>query len=317
MKSAPTQFDVKQSQGEGRVQVTRSFTLQSAVHSSGAVAYVFLLPSLVFLAVFTLWPIVSVIWSSFRARQGREQVFVALQNYERLFTDPIIQQVLKNTLFYVTAGVGFAVIGGLLLALLLNQGLRNIGFFRFPFLATIALPMVSVASIWLFLYSPRVGLFNEILAGLGLPLSNWLNGRELALPALFVVYLWKQLGYFALFYLAALQALPVDVLEAAKLDGITLWQQLRFIIWPLVSPTTYFVSTISVLGALQQIDHVFVLTTGGPNNATNMSLFYVYEQGFKYFNIGTASAMTVILLAVLMTMAILQFVYLERRVHYD
>ena len=138
-----------------------------------------------------------------------------------MFSDPIIQQVLKNTLFYVTAGVAFAVIGGLLLAILMNQGLRNIGFFRFPFLATIALPMVSVASIWLFLYSPRVGLFNEILGGLGLPLSNWLNGRELALPALFAVYLWKQLGYFALFYLAALQALPVDVLEAAKLDGIT------------------------------------------------------------------------------------------------
>ena len=317
MKSAPNQFDVEQSQGEGRVQVTRSFTLPSAVHNSGAVAYVFLLPSLVFLAVFTLWPIVSVIWSSFRTRQGRQQIFVGLQNYERMFSDPIIQQVLKNTLFYVTAGVAFAVIGGLLLAILMNQGLRNIGFFRFPFLATIALPMVSVASIWLFLYSPRVGLFNEILGGLGLPLSKWLNGRELALPALFAVYLWKQLGYFALFYLAALQALPVDVLEAAKLDGITSWQKLRFIIWPLVSPTTYFVSTIAVLGALQLIDHVFVLTTGGPNNATNMSLFYVYEQGFKYFNIGIASAMTVILLAVLMTMAILQYVYLEHRVHYD
>ena len=317
MKSAPNQFYVKRSQGEGRVQLTRSFTLPPAVHNSGAVAYVFLLPSLVFLVVFTLWPILSVIWTSFRVRQGREQVFVALQNYERMFSDPIIQQVLKNTLFYVTAGVAFAVIGGLLLAILMNQGLRNIGFFRFPFLATIALPMVSVASIWLFLYSPRVGLFNEILGGLGLPLSNWLNGRELALPALFTVYLWKQLGYFALFYLAALQALPVDVLEAAKLDGITSWQKLRFIIWPLVSPTTYFVSTIAVLGALQLIDHVFVLTNGGPNNATNMSLFYVYEQGFKYFNNGLASAMTVILLAVLMTMAILQYVYLERRVHYD
>lgn len=311
------QFDVEQSEGGGRVQLTRSFSFPPALQDSGAAAYVFLLPSLVFLAVFTLWPIVSVIWSSFRTRQGRQQIFVGLQNYERMFSDPIIQQVLKNTLFYVTAGVAFAVIGGLLLAILMNQGLRNIGFFRFPFLATIALPMVSVASIWLFLYSPRVGLFNEILGGLGLPLSNWLNGRELALPALFAVYLWKQLGYFALFYLAALQALPVDVLEAAKLDGITSWQKLRFIIWPLVSPTTYFVSTIAVLGALQLIDHVFVLTTGGPNNATNMSLFYVYEQGFKYFNIGIASAMTVILLAVLMTMAILQYVYLERRVHYD
>ncbi|MDE2637109.1 MAG: sugar ABC transporter permease, partial [Chloroflexota bacterium] len=124
-------------------------------------------------------------------------------------------------------------------------------------------------------------------------------------------------GYFALFYLAALQALPIDVLEAAKLDGITFWQRLRHIIWPLVSPTTYFVSTIAVLNSLQQVDHIFVLTEGGPNNASNMSLYYVYQQGFKWFKTGIASAMTVVLLAVLLTMAILQFVYLERRVHYD
>ncbi len=309
-----TKFSLKT---EGRVQATRPPSFIQTLSGSSAIAYIFLLPSLVFLAVFTLWPILSVIWGSFRARRGREQIFVGLQNYERMFSDPVSQQVLRNSLLYVTAGLVIAVIGGLLLAILMNQGLRNIGFFRFPFLATIALPMVSVASIWLFLYSPRVGLFNEILGALGLPRSNWLSDRDLALPALFVVYLWKQLGYFALFYLAALQALPADVLEAAKLDGITFWQKLRFIIWPLVSPTTYFVSTIAVLNSLQQIDHVYVLTAGGPNNATNMSLFYVYEQGFKYFKTGIASAMTVILLAVLLTMAILQYVYLEKHVHYD
>ena len=311
------QTKFSQVKAEGRVQAARPPSFIQTLRGSGAIAYIFLLPSLVFLVVFTLWPILSVIWGSFRARRGREQIFVGLQNYERMFSDPVSQQVLKNSLLYVTAGLVIAVIGGLLLAILMNQGLRNIGFFRFPFLATIALPMVSVASIWLFLYSPRVGLFNEILGVLQLPRSNWLSDRELALPALFAVYLWKQLGYFALFYLAALQALPIDVLEAAKLDGITFWQKLRFIIWPLVSPTTYFVSTIAVLNSLQQIDHVYVLTAGGPNNATNMSLFYVYEQGFKYFKTGIASAMTVILLAVLLTMAILQYVYLEKHVHYD
>lgn len=283
----------------------------------GSIAYLFLLPSLVFLALFTLWPIVSVIWTSFHTRRGRSEVFVGLQNYERVLSDPISQQVIRNTIGYVTIGLILSVIGGLLLAILMNQGLRNIGFFRFPFLATIALPMVSVASIWLFLYSPRVGLFNEILGGLGLPRSNWLSDRDLALPGLFMVYMWKQLGYFALFYLAALQALPNDVLEAATLDGTTFWQKLRHVIWPLVSPTTYFVATIAVLNSLQQVDHIFVLTEGGPNNASNLSLYYVYQQGFKWFKTGIASAMTVFLLAVLLTMAMLQFVYLERRVHYE
>lgn len=301
----------------GRVQITRSPSFMNVLSGRGSIAYLFLLPSLVFLALFTLWPIVSVIWTSFHTRRGRAQVFVGLQNYERVLSDPISQGVIKNTIGYVTIGLILSVIGGLLLAILMNQGLRNIGFFRFPFLATIALPMVSVASIWLFLYSPRVGLFNEILGGLGLPRSNWLSDRELALPGLFAVYMWKQLGYFALFYLAALQALPDDVLEAATLDGTTFWQKLRHIIWPLVSPTTYFVATIAVLNSLQQVDHIFVLTEGGPNNASNLSLYYVYQQGFKWFKTGIASAMTVFLLAVLLTMAMLQFVYLERRVHYE
>lgn len=300
-----------------RVPATRFPALLDSLSGGGAIAYLFLLPSLVFLAVFTLWPIISVVRTSFLSRRGRQQIFVGLDNYERIFSDPISQQVIQNTLAYVTVGLVLSVAGGLLLAILMNQGLRNIGFFRFPFLATIGLPMVSVASIWLFLYSPRVGLFNEILGGLGLPRSNWLSDPDLALPGLFAVYLWKQLGYFALFYLAALQALPIDVLEAARLDGINFWQRLRYIIWPLVSPTTYFVSTIAVLNSLQQVDHIFVLTEGGPNNASNLSLYYVYQQGFKWFKTGIASAMTVVLLAVLLTMAILQFVYLERRVHYD
>ena len=306
-----------QANAGGRVQITRSPSFINVLSGRGSIAYLFLLPSLVFLALFTLWPIISVIWTSFHTRRGRSEVFVGLQNYERVLSDPISQGVIRNTIGYVTIGLILSVIGGLLLAILMNQALRNIGFFRFPFLATIALPMVSVASIWLFLYSPRVGLFNEILGGLGLPRSNWLSDRELALPGLFAVYMWKQLGYFSLFYLAALQALPDDVLEAATLDGTSFWQKLRHIIWPLVSPTTYFVATIAVLNSLQQVDHIFVLTEGGPNNASNLSLYYVYQQGFKWFKTGIASAMTVFLLAVLLTMAMLQFVYLERRVHYE
>lgn len=311
------QLYAQNGQGGARLHSARSRALPALLQSGGAVAYLFLLPSLVFLAVFTLWPIVSVIWSSFHARRGRSQIFVGLDNFERIFSDPFSQQVILNTVGYVTLSLLMSVFGGLMLAILMNQGLKNIGFFRFPFLATIAMPMVSVASIWLFMYSPRVGLLNDILGGLGLPRSNWLSDPDLALPGLFVVYLWKQLGYFALFYLAALQSLPGDVLEAATMDGVTFWQKLRHIIWPLVSPTTYFVTTIGVLNSLQQVDHVFVLTQGGPNNATSQALYYVYEQGFKWFKTGIASAMTVVLLAVLLTMAMLQFVYLERRVHYQ
>ncbi len=280
-------------------------------------AYLFLLPSLVFLAAFTLWPIVWAVWASFRGRIGRDTAFVGIKNYVRVLTDPAAQQVLTNTFFYVVAGLIVAVFGGLLLAVLMNQAFHRIGLLRFPFLATIALPMVSVASIWLFLYTPRVGVINGILDAVNLPTYNWLSDRNLALPSLFVVFVWKQLGYFALFYLAALQALSEEVLDAALLDGVNFWTRLRHIIWPLVSPTTYFVSTIAVITSLQQIDHIFVLTAGGPNNATNMALYYVYEQGFKYFKSGPASAVTVLLLSVLLTLAALQFRFVDRRVHYQ
>jgi sn-glycerol 3-phosphate transport system permease protein len=302
--------------GQERAPSARAW-LRRALGPTAGVAWLFLLPSLVFLVAFTLWPILWALWASFRGRIGREELFVGLDNYARVLTDPAGQQVLANTFFYVLAALVVAVFGGLLLAVLMNQGVRWIGLLRFPFLATVALPMVSVASIWLFLFTPRVGAINGALVALGLPTFNWLGDRNLALPSLFVVFVWKQLGYFALFYLAALQALSSEVQDAARLDGVGFWSGLRHIIWPLVSPTTYFVSTVAVLTSLQQVDHVFVLTAGGPNDATNMALFYVYEQGFKYFKTGPASAVTVLLLAVLLTLAFLQFRFIERRVHYQ
>jgi sn-glycerol 3-phosphate transport system permease protein len=302
---------------QGRVGKARPWQKILDRFGTAGVAWLFLLPSLVFLSIFTFWPIGRAIWNSFYVRSGREQVFAGLTNYVRVFTDPVGQQVVTNTVAYMVGALIMSIFGGLLLALLLNQPFKRMGIWRFPFLGPIALPMVSVASIWLFLYAPHIGLINELMRVIGLPRYNWLGNPDLALPALFVVYVWKQMGYFALFYLAGLQALPDDVMDAAKLDGARYWTKLRYIIWPLVSPTTYFVATIGVVNSLQSIDHIFVLTTGGPNNATNMALYYVYEQGFKYFQTGIASAVTVLLLAILLTLAMLQYVYLERRVHYD
>ncbi|MGH6920456.1 MAG: carbohydrate ABC transporter permease, partial [Geminicoccaceae bacterium] len=209
--------------------MARSLWLRACAPAA-RVAYLFLLPSLVCLAAFTLWPILWAVWASFRGRIGREELFVGLGNYVRVLTDPAAQQVLTNTFLYVVAGLIVAVFGGLLLAVLMNQAIRWIGLLRFPFLATVALPMVSVASIWLFLYTPRVGAINGALAALGLPTFNWLGDRDLALPSLFAVFVWKQLGYFALFYLAGLQALSSEVLDAARLDGVKFWSGLRHII---------------------------------------------------------------------------------------
>ena len=300
----------------GRVSGTRPRAWLASTARNVGVPYAFLLPSLVFLVGFTLWPIVSVIRSSFYAPKGRDEVYVGFENLDMILNSSIGRQVLWNTAIYVLGGLVISVFGGFLLAVMLDRQLRWRNLSRFPFLVPIALPMVSAAAIWLFLFAPQIGLLNSVLGVFGIAPINWLGDPQFALPSLLGVYGWKTLGYFSLFYLAALQSIPKSVIEAATIDGANAWQTMRHLLWPLVSPTTYFVATIGVVNAMQQIDHILLLTSGGPNNETNLSMYYVYEQGFVFFQSGRAAAMTVVLLVALVTMAIFQHRYLERRVHY-
>jgi sn-glycerol 3-phosphate transport system permease protein len=174
-----------------------------------------------------------------------------------------------------------------------------------------------VANIWLFFYTPQYGLLEQLTGLFGLPSRNWLGSEATALACTMVVAIWKEAGFFMIFYLAALQSIPPSLAEAAALEGAPRGWYLRRIVLPLLMPTTLFVLVNAVINSVRMVDHIVVMTRGGPNNATSLLLFHIYQVGFSFWDTGYAAALTVVLLAILALVAIGQFVFLDKRVHYQ
>ncbi len=281
--------------------------------------YLLILPTLIFVALFTLWPtILSLYQSFFRQRLNiakfREPTFNGIDNYTTLFTDDRFQQIVGNTVTYVLGTVPVSVVLGFLFALMVNRTLRGIGWTRLSFFYPTLLPMVSAATIWKFFFTPDYGIFNSTLRFFGYSgPENWTGNPHLALIAVMIVAVWKNSGFYMLFYLAGLQNLPTDVYEAAALDGANWWQALWKITFPLLRRTTVFISTVAVIDAFRTVDHIFVLTGGGPSRASNLLLFHLWEQRFENQDIGLAAAITVIFVAVLLLFTITNFLVSERR----
>ena len=279
----------------------------------------FLLPSLIFLATFTYYPIlVGLELSLYRATATVHQAtFVGFANYAALGSDPIFRQVLRNSAEFWLGTVPVTVGLALGLALLLNRPHILTTAFRTAFFYPTLLPLVGAAAIWLFVYTPGYGLIDVYLRRLLGGGVNWLGSPTLALPAVMLLTIWKNAGYYMLFYLAGLQTIPADLYEAARLEGATGWQQFRAITFPLLGPTTLFVLVIASIGAFQSVDQIWLMTGGGPDNSTNLLLFYVYQVAFMFFDLGKAATLTVFLLGVLMVIAVVSFGLLEKRIYYE
>lgn len=286
---------------------------------AAALPYLLVLPTLLFVTVFTLWPSVSVFYDSLFIQNQAVQVprFAGLENYTALVEDPAFREVIFNTVLYVTLTVPVSVFLALVLALVLNRKFRLLGLYRLAFFYPTVLPMVSAATIWLFMYTPGYGLINVFIEFLGIPSQNWLGTTNLALLALILLGIWKQTGYFMIFYLAGLQGLPHDVFEAADLDGASIFQATRYLTLPLLTGTTLFVTTIAVINAFETVDQIYIMTGGGPNNATNMLLFNLWQTQFSFLDVGKATAMSVVLIAVLLLFTVTNFIYTERRATYE
>ena len=274
-----------------------------------------LAPSLVFLVLFTGWPLAqTVIQSLFRQNLAvRVPRFVGLGQFVDLFSDPGFLRVMGNTLAFTAVTVPISIALAFAFALLLNQKLRAVGLLRTGIFYPTILPMVSAATVWLLMYNRDFGLVNDAIRFVGGKPQNFLGTSELALPAIGALTIWKQAGFLMVFYLAALQALPADVVEAGKLDGASTWQALRFITLPMLRGTTIFVITIAVTSSFQTVDQVYVMTQGGPNNASNLLLFSIYETAFRFQDTGSSYAQTVVLLAVLVIFTVLNTVVADRR----
>jgi len=287
---------------------------RSAIHG-----WLLLLPAFALLALFTHWPVLGTLWDSFHAtsRGGRPAPWVGLDNYRVMVADEVFWRSLWNNLWYALGTVPVSIALAIVMALWVNSAMRGRTWLRMAFFTPTILPMIAVANIWLFFYTPQYGLLEQVLRPFGIASRNWLGNPDTALACVTLVAVWKEAGFFMIFYLAALQSIPPSLAEAAALEGASRTYYFRRVVFPLLMPTTLFVMVNAVINSVRLVDHIFVMTRGGPNNATSLLLFHVYQVGFNFWDTGYAAALTVVLLAVLATVAVGQFVFLDKRVHYQ
>ncbi len=286
------------------------------VHIHG---WLLLLPAMAFLALFTHYPAIATLIESFysTARGARPSRFIGLDNYEALLDDPVFWRSLFNNLIYSLGTIPLSIGLAILMALWVNDRLAGRTWLRIAFFTPTVLPMIAVANIWLFFFTPQYGLLEQLSHLFGFASQNWLGSQQTALFSVIVVAVWKEAGFFMIFYLAALQQIPPTLAEAAALEGASRWTYLRRVVLPLLMPTTLFVLINAIINSFRLVDHIIVMTRGGPDNSTSLLLYYIYEVGFKFWDTSYAAALTMMLLLLLALMAMAQYVFLERRVHYQ
>jgi sn-glycerol 3-phosphate transport system permease protein len=241
---------------------------------------------------------------------------IGLGNYAELFSSRGFSQTVTTTLVFTVATVGGALVLGLGLAVLLNQKLRGRGFARTVAFAPYVLSGFAVGILWLFIFDPRYGLMREVLSWVGASSPQWYTQRPWPLVMVIVVYLWKNLGYVALIYLAGLQSVPQDLKDAAALDGASSFRTLRSIILPLLTPTSFFLLVTMMLASLQSFDIIKAMTQGGPLGSTTTLMYSVYQESFVNGRAGYASAVATVLFLVLLAVTAVQMRFLQRKVHY-
>ena len=281
-------------------------------------AYLLLLPAFVFLVGFTHYPAVGTLIDSLMStpRAGRAAVFVGLDNYAVMIDDPTFWKSLRNNFWFAVVTIPDSIALSIGMALWVNDKIAGRQFLRLSYFLPTVLPMIAVANIWIFFYTPGYGLINQVIQLFGGHGQNWLGDPNLVLGSVIVVAIWKEAGFFMIFYLAALQTLSPSYKEAAQIEGASAWYFFRRVQWPLLMPTTIFVLVNALINAFRMVDHIIVMTKGGPDNASSLLLFYLYEVGFKFWDQGYASALTAVLLALLALIGLFQFFVLDRRTHY-
>jgi sn-glycerol 3-phosphate transport system permease protein len=280
--------------------------------------WLLLTPAAILLIGFTHYPAIATLVDSFFSTGTvvRPSRFVGFDNYAALLDDPIFWQVLGNNAWFALGTIPTAIVIAMVMALWVNEKLPARALVRMAYFTPTVLPMIAVANLWLFFYTPQIGMLDQVGALFGAPSHNWLGDPNLVLPATMVMVVWKEAGFFMIFYLAALQNLPPELQEAAKIEGASRWYFFRRVTFPLLMPTTLFVLVNATINSFKLVDHLFILTKGGPDNASSLLLYYVYQVAFSFFDTAYAATLTVVLLVMLALLAVVQFLLIEKRVHY-
>jgi len=280
--------------------------------------YLYLLPTLIGLVLFTA----GAVGASFLVSFARWDLisspqWVWLDNYGDLLQSGLFWKVFWNTLYFALLAVPLSLVCSLALALLVNARVRGMVFFRTAYFLPVVSSMIAVALVWSWLLSPDYGLLNYLLrTGFDIRGPQWLDSTVWALPAMVLVTVWKGLGYSMVIFLAGLQGIPEDLYHAATIDGAGRWRRFRHITLPMLSPTTFFVLVITLINSFQVFEQTYVLTKGGPANATLTLSYYVYQNAFQFFQMGKASALAYVLFALIFVVTLLQFRVQKRWVFY-
>jgi multiple sugar transport system permease protein len=276
-------------------------------------AFFFLAPALIAIGVFFFIPVIAAfilsftdfdIYSLANLQYAR---FVGFKNYSRLFEDPLFWKALKNTLYFLLLGGPLSIAVSLAAALLLNSKLvRFKTFFRLAYFAPVVTTLVAISVVWRFVYHPRFGLLNYALSFVGIGNIDWLGDPNWAMPAIILMAVWKNFGYNMIIFIAGLQNVPRELYEAASIDGASPWQQFKAITLPMLAPTTLFIAVITMIGYFQLFAEPYVMTQGGPLNNTLSIVLYMYQQGFRWWNMGYSAALAFVLFAFILVGSLIQ-----------
>lgn len=281
--------------------------------------YMLIAPSILVFIVFFIYPLLYMGYLSFHSWNfiSPKKPFVGFDNYIRIFSDPIFYETVWNTLQYAFITVALIVIIAIPLAIWLNQNGRFFTATQGALFSPHIISLVSVSMIWMWIMDVDYGLLNWGVSLFGVKSVGWLTNPNVAIYSLIFVSVWKNLGYYTLIIIAALQSIPKDLYEAAAIDKASKWRVFSKITLPMLTPSIFFISIIALINSIQVFETINIMTGGGPINSTTTLVYYIYEQGFQHFHLGTASAAGMVLLFILMLLTILYFKVLSNRVHYQ
>ncbi|MBS5604779.1 MAG: sugar ABC transporter permease [Enterocloster asparagiformis] len=283
--------------------------------------WLLMLPSLIFLVGFTVYPVIRTLIQSFMKTSNNAKMpaeFIGFKNYINVFKDPVFAIVIKNTLKFSLIVIPLGLVIGFLLATLVSKNIKGIGVARALIFYPNVAPVVGFATIWTFLFTPNIGVISHVMKALSMKPVDFLNNPKTALYAIMAVYLWREASYMMIFYISGIQNISQEYYEAAHLDGASGWDIMRKITIPLVQPTTLFVLTITMADAFKMVDLIMVMTTkGGPNNSTNLLMNHIYQTAFSYWDTGQASVLTICMLGFMMVVALVQFTTMDKRAYYE
>jgi multiple sugar transport system permease protein len=284
----------------------------------GRWALLFLAPTLLGLAVLSAGPILATLaisltkWDLLTAPK-----LVGFDNYAALVSDDRFLKALRNTFFYTIVSVPLGLAIALGLALALNQRIRGIAWIRTAYFLPVVTSTIAIALVWQWIYSADQGLLNEVLGLVGIPAQKWLSNPTLAMPAIVAMSIWQGLGTNVIIFLAGLQAIPGELLDAASVDGAGRWARFRNVVLPLLTPSIFFTGVLALIGSFQVFDQIFVLVKPRPTDATITVVYFIYENGFKFFKMGYASAASWVLFLIVAVFTAVYFRSQGRWVHYQ